>query len=489
MCLKFINQRCSVLLSCRSALGIGMGSLLGLSSPSQASQKERTDRKAYNVLFIAVDDLNNDLGCYGSPIVKSPNIDRLAARGVLFDKAYCQFPLSSPSRSSLLTGYCPDKTGIYNLQTHFRENIPEVVTLPQLYRQNGYKTVRVGKIFHYGVPGQIGTNGLDDAVSWDKVVNPIGRDKTEEAKIINYTPQRGLGSSLAYYIADGEDIEQTDGIVATEAIRLMEEQKDIPFFLAVGFYRPHTPYVAPRKYFDWYPMETVPPAPVIENDWEDIPEAALFTKPANWGLPAEQLREAKRAYYAAVSFMDAQVGRVLDALDKLKLTDKTIIVLWSDHGYHLGEHGQWMKQSLFEKSARVPFIISVPDGLKGKVCNRTVELLDIYPTLAALNGFSLPNRQEGNNLTPLLNRPKTQWEHPARTQVLRRNQGQSIMGRSIRTEEWRYTEWDEGRAGVELYDHRKDPCEYSNLANLLEYRKKTEEMSKLLRQRFAETSD
>jgi uncharacterized sulfatase len=460
-------------------------------SVSCASLYAQKNKKQLNVLFIAVDDLNNDLGCYGSPIVKSPNIDRLASRGILFNKAYCQFPLSSPSRSSLLTGYTPDKTKIYELQTHFRKIIPDIVTLPQLYKQHGYKTTRVGKIFHYGVPGQIGTSGLDDPDSWDQVINPIGRDKTEESKVINHTPQRGLGSSLAYHIAEGTDEEQTDGIVASEAIKLLEEQKDEPFFLAVGFYRPHTPYVAPRKYFDLYPLESVPLAEVVEHDWDDIPEAALFTVPANWGLPDEKLREAKRAYYAAVSFMDAQVGRVLNALEQLELSDNTIVVLWSDHGYHLGEHGQWMKQSLFEKSARIPFIISVPGGVKGQTSNRTVELLDIYPTLAALNGLPLPNDQDGHDLSPLIKNPTAKWTHPAYTQVARRSAipGQNvIMGRSVRTEDWRYTEWDEGRAGAELYDHIHDQGEYTNLATNPAYGKKVEELSKLLRKRYPAAS-
>jgi uncharacterized sulfatase len=442
----------------------------------QAQQGE----KRFNVLFIAVDDLNCDLGCYGSPVVRSPNIDRLASKGVRFERAYCQFPLSSPSRSSLLTGYTPDRTAIYELKTHFRETVPDVVTLPQLYRQNGYKSVRIGKIFHYGVPGQIGTDGLDDPASWDGVINPSGRDKTEESLIVNYTPNRGLGSSLAWHIADGTDEEQTDGIVATEAIRKLEELAGEPFFLAVGFYRPHTPYVAPRKYFDLYPPESVPLAGMVENDWDDIPEPALFTVPANWGLPDDKLRETKRAYYAAVSFMDAQVGRVLDALERLNLADKTIVVLWSDHGYNLGEHGQWMKQSLFEKSARVPLIVSVPDGVKGKSSPRTVELLDIYPTLAALNRLPLPSRQDGNSLVPLLKNPDAKWHHPAFTQVRRGK----IIGRSVRTEEWRYTEWDGGTAGAELYDHRNDGDEYTNLADNPAYRKKTVALSKLLQQRY-----
>jgi iduronate 2-sulfatase len=310
-----------------------------------------------NVLFIAVDDLNNDLGCYGNTVVKSPNIDRLAARGVRFDRAYTQFPLCSPSRSSLLTGRRPDVTGIYELQTHFRKNLPDVITLPQFFKNNGYHSARVGKIYHYGVPGQIGTNGLDDSVSWAQRINPIGHDKVDEASITNVTPDRGLGSALSWRIENTPDEEQTDGKVATEAIKILEQRKDEAFFLAVGFYRPHTPYVAPEKYFNLYSSDKIKLAEEKPNDLDDVPEAALFTKPPHWGVSEANRREAQRAYYASISFMDAQVGRVLDALDRLKLADKTIIVLWSDHGYNLGQHGQWMKQSLFENSARVPLLL------------------------------------------------------------------------------------------------------------------------------------
>jgi iduronate 2-sulfatase len=423
------------------------------------AQQKTPPKKRYNVLFIAADDLNNDLGCYGNSFVKSPNIDRLARRGIVFDKAYTQFPLCSPSRSSLLTGQRPDVTGIYELQTHFRKNLPDIVTLPQLFKNNNYYSARVGKIFHYGVPGQIGTDGLDDPASWDHKVNPKGRDKTEEGNVINLTPKRPLGSALAYLATEGTDDEQTDGMTTNEAIKILEEKKDEPFFLAVGFFRPHSPYVAPKKYFDQYDLDKIPLAKEIPNDLEDIPEAALFTKPAHWGLSEQERREALRAYYATISFMDSQVGKLLDALDKLKLAENTIIVFWSDHGYNVGQHGQWMKQSLFENSARVPLIISVPGGSKGKVSGRTVELLDIYPTLAELCGLDPKQTLQGKSLTPLLKNPSAKWDKPAYSQVRR----EKIVGRSVRTERYRYTEWDEGRAGIELYDHEKDPEEFTNI--------------------------
>jgi iduronate 2-sulfatase len=431
----------------------------------------------YNVLFIAIDDLNNDLGCYGNTFVKTPNIDRLAKRGVKFNRAYTQFPLCSPSRSSLLTGMRPDVTKIYELQTHFRKNLPDVVTLPQLFKNNKYYSARVGKIFHYGVPGQIGTDGLDDPISWDHKVNPKGRDKTEESLIKNLTPDRGLGSALSWRASEGTDDEQTDGMIANEAIKILTEKKANPFFLAVGFFRPHTPYVAPKKYFDLYPVDKVPLPKEIANDLDDVPEAALFTKPSHWGLSVDERKEALRGYYATISFMDAQVGKVLDALDKLKLTDKTIIVLWSDHGYNVGQHGQWMKQSLFENSARVPLIVSVPGGTKGKSSGRTVELLDIYPTLAELCGLSPAHKLQGTSLVPLLKDPNSIWEKAAYTQVRR---GQ-IFGRSVRTERFRYTEWDEGKAGVELYDHQKDPDEFTNLAKDTNFMITVGEMATLLK--------
>ena len=415
-----------------------------------------------NVLFIAVDDMNNDLGCYGHPLVKSPNIDRLAGQGTRFDRAYCQFPLCSPSRTSIMTGLRPDVTQVYDLQKHFRSVMPDVVTMPQLFRSNGYFAARVGKIYHYGNPGQIGTNGLDDAPSWEQRINPSGRDKAEERQIINYTPGRGLGSSLSLLKAEGTDEEQTDGMVATETIKLLEANRDKNFFIAAGFYRPHCPYVAPKKYFDAYPLEQVKMPAGPWDYLKQVPAAALSsTKPHPWfGVTEQQARESLQAYWATISFVDAQVGRLLDALERLKLSDNTVVVFWSDHGYHVGNHGLWKKQSLFEKSARVPCIIYAPgQKAQGAVCGRTVELVDLYPTLADLCGLKPPADLAGKSLRPLLDDPKAVWDKPAFTQVWR---GQ-FSGHSVRTEQYRYTEWDGGKQGAQLYDYASDPEEKQNL--------------------------
>lgn len=433
-----------------------------------------------NVLFIAVDDMNNDLGTYGHPVVRSPHIDRLAARGTRFDRAYSQFPLCSPSRTSLLTGLRPDATQVYDLVTHFRTTVPDVVTLPQLFRQHGYVAARVGKIYHYGNPGQIGTDGLDDPASWDTKTNPYGRDKVEEHLIVNHTPRRGLGSSLSLWKAEGTDEEQTDGMVATEAIRLMEQHRDRPFFIAAGFYRPHCPYVAPKKYFDLYPLETVPMPEVAPALVADRPAAALAsTRPWPWfGVTQQQARESLQAYWAAISFVDAQVGRLLNALDRLGLAENTIVVFWSDHGYHVGDLGLWKKQSLFERAARTPLIISAPgQRTAGQGSPRTVELLDLYPTLADLCGLPPPAHLQGRSLRPLLDAPDAPWDRPAFTQVWRGR----FSGHSVRTERHRYTEWDNGREGIELYDYQSDPHETRNLATEPGYADVVDNLRALLR--------
>jgi len=431
-----------------------------------------------NILFIAVDDMNNDLGCYGHPLVKSPNIDRLAARGVRFERAYCQFPLCSPSRTSLMTGLRPDTTTVYDLQKHFRKVLPDVVTLPQLFMKNGYFAARVGKIYHYGNPGQIGTPGLDDPASRQVAINPRGRDQDEEDKLTNYTPKRGLGSSLSFMAADGADEEQTDGKVASEAIRLMEEHRDKPFFIAAGFYRPHCPYIAPKKYFELYPQTSVRMPQISLDERADGPAPAFAsTMPWPWfGVTREQGDEALRAYWAAISFVDAQVGRLLDTLDRLKLADNTIVVFWSDHGYHIGEHGLWMKMSVFENAARVPLIIAAPGHGAGKVSPRVVELVDLYPTLADLAGLDPPKNLAGASLRLLLDNPDGQRDRPAFTQVTR---GQS-MGYSVRDERYRYTQWADGRRGTQLYDYQTDPGELKNLASDPDQAGRVARMKKLI---------
>ena len=433
-----------------------------------------------NVLFIMADDLNNDLGTYGHPLVKTPHLDRLAARGVRFDRAYTQFPLCSPSRVSLLTGLRPDTTRVLDLQTDFRKILPEVVTLPQMFRRNGYVAARVGKIYHYGNPGQIGTSGLDDPASWDEFVNPRGVDKDEEPKLTNFTPTRGLGSVLAYYASPAEDVEHTDGKVASETIALLEKHKNRPFFIGAGFYRPHTPFIAPRKYFDLYPLDRIP-APATGST-SGVPDAAWFTTPPHWGVNEQGQRESIRAYYASISFLDANVGRVLDALDRLGLAGNTIVVFISDHGYHLGERGQWMKQSLFERSARAPLIVAGPGvSSKGRPSPRVVEFLDVYPTLADLAGLRPPDGLHGRSLKPLLKNPRARWAHPALTQVRRGPAASAYTGYSLRTEQWRYTEWDSGKRGAELYDETRDPHEHTNLAESPKHQKAVRELQGLLR--------
>ena len=424
-----------------------------------------------NVLFIAADDLSCALGCYGDPIAQTPHLDRLAATGVCFLNAYNQLPLCNPTRASVMTGLRPDTIKVYDLDRHFRDEVPDAVTLSQQFMKHGWWAGRVGKVYHYNVPASIGTDGFDDPPSWQKTVNPIGRDKIDESLIFNAEPHRKISAALSWLAADGKDEEQTDGMIATEAIRLMEEHKKDPFFIAAGFFRPHTPFVAPKKYFDMYPLEEMrlPFAP--SDDREDIPTAAFAHNCPipHYGLDELTCRKAMQAYYACVSFIDAQVGRMLTALNRLGLAENTVVVFWSDHGYHLGEHnGIWQKRTLFEQGAKAPLIIRNPVSKgNGQACRRIVEFIDIYPTLTELARIKTPKQVEGRSLVPLLQNPLSEWNGFAITQVLRPSDNRlakPVMGRSIRTERWRYSDWAEGKNGVELYDHYADPMEFNNLA-------------------------
>lgn len=444
-----------------------------------------------NVLFIMADDLNDDVGAFGHPVVQTPNIDRLAAESVRFDRAFTQYALCNPSRASLMTGLRPDTIKVYDLTTHFRTAVPDVVTLPQMFQKAGYFAARVGKIYHYGNPGDIGTSGLDDPPSWNEFVNPRGVDKNEEPKLSFSGPSRALGSSLSYYASPARDEDHTDGLVATETIKLIERHRDRPFFIAAGFYRPHCPYISPKKYFDLYPsLDRIPVSEYSETLLAQSPTAA---RGISWNVPEQEQREAVRAYYAAISFMDAQLGRILDALDRLNLRQNTIIVFLSDHGYHLGDHGGlWMKQTVFERATRTPMMMAGPGvPAKGQVSHRVIELVDIYPTLAALARVAPPAGLQGKSFQPLLVNPGAAWDHPALSQVRRplwlgAGRGRATVspltgpdadaaaanrpapgpnvGYTIRTDFYRYISWDDGKVGEELFDELNDPGETRNLA-------------------------
>ena len=447
-----------------------------------------------NVLFIATDDMNNDLGTYGHPVVRTPNFDRLARLGIRFDRAYCNYPVCNPSRASLMTGLYPDQTRVRNNSVHFRNTIPKVKTLPQMFRDNGYYVARIGKIYHFGVPGDIGEDGLDDPSSWEETVNPRGRDKWEEDQIYSIDSVTGnLGGTLSWMAQDGTDEEQTDGIGTTEAIGILEQSRERPFFLAMGYYRPHTPYVAPKKYFFQYPLHLVrlPAEPL--DDLVDIPPAAWVDRPFQLNLPRRKQREAIQAYYASISFVDAQLGRLLDALERLDLVDNTLIVFWSDHGYHMGEHRLWQKTTLFENSSRVPFFIASPAHRQtaGLGTRSLAELVDVYPTLAELCGLEAPAHLEGRSLVPVLEDPTQSVRNSALTTFdthdrvnPRRPLRPRAVGYTVRTDRWRYTEWGEdGAQGAELYDHWNDPREYVNLALAPHAQNTVERLKRLLKRR------
>jgi uncharacterized sulfatase len=468
-----------------------------------------------NFLFIVSDDLCNRLGCYGYP-VKSPHIDRLARSGVQFDLSYCQYSLCSPSRSSVLTGFAPDTTKIWDLQTHFRTTLGNVMTLPQAFKANGYFSGRAGKIYHYNVPSEEGTPGFDDPPSWDQTANPAGLDRTRDEAYVTFVgrnpaagagragenpgtggagqagggrgtlgpaqaagrgPQGGvrlaqdgktpvlpmpngdLGASLAYYPSPAPDHQITDYLVADAVIDMMEKHRKDPWFLGAGFYRPHVPWIVPSKYFDMYSLDEMDVPPYDPNEKSGPLKQAA--RPV--AMTEKQHRELIRAYYASTSFMDAQVGRLSDALNRLGLAKNTTIIFWGDNGFQLGEHARWQKNTLFEMSAKVPMICAGA-GVKssGKPCRRTVESLDIYPTAVELCGLKgTPSNLQGRSLAPLLSNPNAPWDHPAITQAGHGSTG----GYSIRTERYRYTLWADGAGGEELYDYQTDPRETRNMAD------------------------
>ena len=435
-------------------------------APARAGEAGRK----LNVLFIVVDDLNTDLGCYGHAVVKSPNINRLAARGTRFDRAYCQYALCAPSRWSFLSGLRPETTGIFEFKTLLRERIPDVVFLPQLFRQGGYFTAGMGKIFHDMRQGDV-------EKSWDFYQDKMGDDAQEAAAVKKrYSYPQGK-RPFEWTKLDGAGEKTRDGTTARGIAKFMEDKAKAgkPFFVAAGFHNPHLPWAAPAKYFDLYPPERMPnpKEPPLKN----IPTIALKTELT--GNPEPKSRaEAMAAYYACISFMDSQVGILLDTLDRLQLWDDTIVVLISDHGYHFGDHdGLWAKLTAFELAARVPLIIAAPGHGRGKSSSRIVELVDIYPTLAELGGLKKPARLEGKSLVPLLTQGNAPWDRPAYLMV----HHDGVEGKSVRTSRWRYTEWDEGKKGAELYDHDRDAGEFNNLAQNPLHAGAVAELKQLLR--------
>lgn len=441
------------------------------------------------ILMIAVDDLGPVLSSDAHPLLMTPNLDRLLDSGVYFERAYCQIPLCNPSRASILTGMRPDRTTVYDLSRHFRSQLTDTITLPQSFKNRGWYTARVGKIYHYDVPNGIGTNGLDDPRSWLEVFNPKGRDVADQSLIFNPTPERPVSAALSWLAADGTDDEQTDGMIANQAIAMIREHAKEPFFIAAGFFRPHTPFVAPRKYFELYDPSQLKVAECIPNDRDDIPESAFAhnNRIPNYGLDVDDLRKSLHAYYASVSFLDAQIGKLLRTLDELNLTQRTVVVLWSDHGYHLGEHcGVWQKRTMFEESTRTPLIMSVPNSKgNGRACREIVELIDIYPTLLELSGASAVSSLQGKSLVAWLEDPAESRGGFAISQILRPpSESQvAVMGRSVRTDDYRYTEWNGGSQGVELYDHRTDPEEIVNIAGTLQGSALVESLKKLFEDR------
>ncbi len=465
--------------------------LLGLAVLLPAAEASNPPTKPQNVLFVICDDLCCALGSYGDATAKSPNIDALAKRGVLFERAYCQFPLCNPSRASFLTGRRPTTTRVNDNVRHFRQADRDTVTLPQAFRKAGWQVERIGKLYHYSVPKGIGTSGHDDPPSWEAVFNPKGRDVADEAKIFTLQPWQ-FGGTVSWLAADGTDAEQTDGIGAAHAVKRLEhfagDPNHKPFFLAVGFYRPHTPYVAPKPWFEKHPLDTVKLPEVPADHDLRVPAGAIGSRKKEENrLVGELGREAVQAYRASVSFVDAQVGIVVDTLDRLGLSDNTVIVFTSDHGYHLGEHGLWQKQSLFEESARVPLVIAVPGGRSGVTTMHTVELIDLAPTLCELCGVPAPKGFEGRSLAPLVigdsAASQSFPDQPAFTEVDRGG----VRGVSVRSGRWRYTLWNGGKAGVELYDHDTDPFELENLAEIAdEYSSTIGELDAMIKDVFGD---
>jgi len=428
-----------------------------------------------NVLMIAVDDLNNRIGCYGDPIVKTPHIDRLSHRGVRFDHAYCNYPLCNPTRTSLLSGKRPETTRIFNNNVQPRTYLGDAVFLPEYYKAHGYFTARVGKIAH---------GRFEQYVKWDisesragiplaaRRGNPPDEDNTAAGNAEG-------GVKLSWTPTNRPDEKEPDGAAARRIAQLITEHKDKPFFIGCGFHKPHLPWVAPRKYFDMYKLDQIKLPNTPANDRDDIPPIALTHTKGDEQMTDDDRRHAILAYHAATTFMDAQLGVVLDTVDRHKLWDNTVVFLFGDHGWHLYDHLQlWRKMTVFEQAAHAPLIVHAPGRKQDAACPRLVEYVDLYPTLTELCGLPPAPGMEGSSFVPLLDNPQRPWKKAAYTMVAR---GRNSFGRSVRTERYRYTEWDDGKSGVELYDHEVDVNEWTNLAGNAKAAGVQKDMQQLLR--------
>ena len=447
-----------------------------------ASRASAASRR--NVLFIVADDMNTALGCYGQRAVHSPNIDNLARRGMLFEHAYCQYPLCQPSRTSFLSGRRPETTKVYTLQTPTRKYLGDTVFMPEYFRKQGYYTAHVGKVYHTG------GDEFEDKRSWDEEFREYGKTPPKEAILRAGKEPGPKGHTFEWDMLKSSDDETPDGFVARKTTELLEKavKQGKPFFLGCGFRRPHAPYAAPKKYFDMYPPDRIELPPGNSADYARLLPAAINHLAPDEPMPPHVTREHIAAYYACNSFVDAQVGKVLDAVTRLNLWDSTNIVFIGDNGYHLGDHGGlWHKSSLFEQGAHIPLIAWAP-GRKGsgKRSARLVELVDLYPTLTELCGLERPAGLEGTSFVPLLDDPARAWKKAAfstmgrgkeRTEAVRDIE---FLGRSARSDRWRYTEWDGSKQGVELYDEANDPLELHNLAGQPEYKKAEAEMKQIL---------
>jgi iduronate 2-sulfatase len=443
-----------------------------------------------NILFVIADDLNTRVGPYVDPALglETPNLDRLASEGVTFTRAYSQYPVCGPSRASIMSGLHPETNGVTSnafATANHRVATPALADHPTLagfLRERGYYTARVSKIFHMGVPGGIerGEVGSDDPDSWDYAVNLMAPETLTPGRLERLSPGTHYGSNFSRMIVpDGEELTQADVLAANHAIAILETRAgtvpagatnrtrlkpDAPFFLAVGFVRPHVPLIAPARHFARYPEQEVRLAEVPTDDLDDVPEpAARTSRLPRFEMSLAQQRQAIAAYHASISFMDEQLGRLLAALDRLGLRDDTVVIFTSDHGYNLGEHGTWQKLNLWEESVRVPLIVSMPGSAQaGARSEAVVELVDLYPTIAGIGGLSgeAPAILQGDDLGPWLETPDRPAPDGEAYTINARE------GASIRTTRWRYTRWgeDAGPDNEELYDHDNDALEYRNLA-------------------------